>query len=255
MRAEAQLRRAPPRLRPAAAKGGVLLVVIPARDEEPRIADVIRRVRESVPDAEILVVEDGSVDRTVERAREAGARVASLPVPLGYGGALQTGFRYAAAHGFETVVTLDADGQHPPEAIPLLLRRLAQTDADLVLASRFVTDTGYRAGALRRLTMRCFSLVASALAGQPIRDTTSGFQALPRRAFERFALAYPPDYPNAEVLVELARRGGRIVEVSVAMTARSGGRAMFGLSTSLYYVLKMSLSLLMLLLRPRRLRP
>jgi hypothetical protein len=232
--------------------GRRLLVVIPARNEEERLPAVIRKVKEVVPWAGILVVEDSSTDNTVQAARDAGALVVSLPVNIGYGGALQTGFQYASLNGYDTVVTLDGDGQHNPADIPALLNAMESQGADLVIGSRLVVDTAYRAGAVRRSLMAFFSVLTSRLSGQRIRDTTSGFQLISKTALLHFARNYPHDYPNAEVLVDLARRGGKIVEVPVNVAARTGGVSMFDFWSSLYYVLKMTLSVLMVLVRGRR---
>lgn len=239
-------------VRTEAESGPRLLVVMPARNEEDRIAGVIHRIQEVIPAATILVIEDSSHDDTVAVAREAGALVISLPINIGYGGALQAGFQHAAAHGFTTVVAIDADGQHSPDDIPRLLQALEQARADLVIGSRFVEDTGYETGPARRATMVFFALLTSLLAGQRITDTTSGFQAMGPKALCHFARRYPNDYPNAEVLVDLAWRGGRIVEVPIRVRSRSGGTSMFNMWSSLYYVVKMTLSVLMVPMRGRR---
>ena len=231
---------------------GSLLVLLPARNEAERIPVILERIFAVVPHARIVVVEDTSTDDTAAVARRCGALVLSLPINIGYGGALQTGFKYAWENGFETVVTLDADGQHDPDDIPALLAALAETKADLVIGSRFVKDTGYCAGAVRRATMKFFSVLTSFLAGQTITDTTSGFQAIGRMPLGLFADIYPYDYPNAEVLVDLARNGGKIAEVPVKVRARLGGTSMFDLWSSMYYVVKMNLSILMVLMRKRR---
>lgn len=231
---------------------GSLLVLLPARNEAERIPVILERIFAVVPHARIVVVEDTSTDDTAAVARRCGALVLSLPINIGYGGALQTGFKYAWENGFDTVVTLDADGQHDPDDIPALLAALAETKADLVIGSRFVKDTGYRAGAVRRATMKFFSVLTSFLAGQTITDTTSGFQAIGRMPLGLFADIYPYDYPNAEVLVDLARNGGKIAEVPVKVRARLGGTSMFDLWSSMYYVVKMNLSILMVLMRKRR---
>ncbi len=231
---------------------GSLLVLLPARNEAERIPVILERIFAVVPHARIVVVEDTSTDDTAAVARRCGALVLSLPINIGYGGALQTGFKYAWENGFDTVVTLDADGQHDPDDIPALLAALAETKADLVIGSRFVKDTGYRAGAVRRATMKFFSVLTSFLAGQKITDTTSGFQAIGRMPLGLFADIYPYDYPNAEVLVDLARNGGKIAEVPVKVRARLGGTSMFDLWSSMYYVVKMNLSILMVLMRKRR---
>jgi len=233
-------------------KKGSLLVIIPARNEADRIPLVIRKIHSVVPHATILVVEDSSNDDTVLVARAEGALVISLPINIGYGGALQTGFKYAWNEGYERVVTLDADGQHNPDDIPKLLAKLEERGADLVIGSRFVEDTGYETGGIRRATMKFFSVLTSYLAGQKVADTTSGFQAIGRMPIGLFAEVYPYDYPNAEVIVDLARHGGKIAEVAIKVHARLGGTSMFDLWSSLYYVVKMNLSILMVLLRKRR---
>lgn len=232
--------------------GRRLLVIIPARNEEERLPLVIRKVKEVAPRGTILVVEDGSTDNTGQVARDAGALVATLAINVGYGGALQTGFQYACLGGYDIVITLDGDGQHNPADIPVLLNALESQGADLVIGSRFVVDTGYRAGAIRRATMAFFSVLTSRLSGQKICDTTSGFQLINKTALHHFAHSYPYDYPNAEVLVDLARRGGKIIEVPVYVAARKGGVSMFDFWSSIYYVVKMTLSVLMVLVRGRR---
>jgi len=231
---------------------GSLLVLLPARNEAERIPKILAHIGAVVPAARIVVVEDTSTDATAAVARAAGALVLSLPINIGYGGALQTGFQYAFEHGYETVVTLDADGQHDPADIPKLVAALREKKADLVIGSRFVEDTGYQAGAVRRATMGFFAALTSLLAGRKITDTTSGFQAIGRMALGLFAEVYPYDYPNAEVLVDLARSGGKIAEVPTTVRARLGGTSMFDVWSSMYYVVKMTLSILMVLLRKRR---
>jgi glycosyltransferase involved in cell wall biosynthesis len=229
-----------------------LLVVIPARNEAERIGGVIAKLRATLPGAHVLVVEDGSSDDTVGVARRSGATVLPLAVGIGYGGALQTGFKYAIRNGFSRVVTLDADGQHDPLDVPKVLARLGQGDTDLVIGSRFCSETGYRTGAVRRATMAFFAWLTSLLAGQRISDTTSGFQAIGEKALRMFADEYPHDYPNAEVLVDLARHGGKIAEVPIVVHARTGGTSMFDVWSAAYYVVKMNLSILMVLVRKRR---
>jgi len=225
-----------------------LLVIMPAFNEARRIREVVGAVRGQV-DADLLVVDDGSHDATAAEARAAGAIVASHPANLGYGAAVQTGYRYALRHGYEAVLQLDADGQHDPASIPGLLTALA--DADVVVGSRFLDRGSYRPPLARRLGMALFGAVASALAGQRITDPTSGFQAISRAALGFYAHErYPVDFPDADVLAMVARSGLRLAEVPVRMLASPDGKSMHsGLLKPLYYIFRMTLALALVPLR------
>ncbi|MDZ7374231.1 MAG: glycosyltransferase family 2 protein [candidate division KSB1 bacterium] len=228
-----------------------VLVVIPAYNEERNIGAVLRSVQslESPPD--VVVVNDGSVDRTEEVARQHGARVLSLPLNLGIGGAVQTGFRYAVAHGYRYAVQLDGDGQHDPRAIEDLLRPVRQGQADIVIGSRYVTRTGYRAPLSRRIGMVILARVISALVGRPICDSTSGFRAYNREAFTFLASHYPTDYPEPEAIVLLARNGFRILEVPVQMHPRLNGESSINSARSIYYMVKVLLAVIVEAVRDR----
>jgi len=228
---------------------GRLVVVIPAYNEQGRIGSVVSRVgRELAMD--VLVVDDGSADRTAEEARAAGAIVASHPVNLGYGAALQTGYRYALRAGHEGVIQLDADGQHDPASIAGLVDAL-RAGNDVVVGSRFLDAGSYRPPLTRRIGMTLFGKVASALSGIPLTDPTSGFQALSRRALAFYAHErYPHDYPDADVLSMVARSGLRLTEVPVRMHAAPDGKSMHaGVLKPLYYAFRMSLALALVPLR------
>jgi glycosyltransferase involved in cell wall biosynthesis len=215
--------------------------VIPAFNEEARVAGVIRAVHVAVPALDVLVVDDGSVDETAAVARGAGAIVVRLPVNLGYGGAAQTGYKFALREGYDCVVQLDADGQHEPADIPSLLGVVARREADIALGSRFMGAGVYRAGAARRLGMALFRLLAYLTSGVRILDVTSGFQALGHDVIRFYASEwYPTDYADADVLVTLRRAGFTLKEVPVRMYPRGGGRSMHaGLVRPAYYVFKM----------------
>jgi glycosyltransferase involved in cell wall biosynthesis len=226
------------------------LVVIPAFNEAAAIGKVLDGIRSVDPRLPVLVVDDGSTDDTAGVACRGGARVARLPVNLGYGWALQTGYKYALREGYDCVVQLDGDGQHEPADIPNLLAALERRETDVAIGSRFLGDPTYRTGMARRLGMRLFGLLALALAGTRFTDVTSGFQALNRDVLDFFAAErYPADYPDADVLVMLTRAGFRVVEVPVRMYPKAGGRSMHAGLRPAYYVFKMVLSLLMTQLR------
>lgn len=226
-----------------------VLVIIPAYKEATVIAGVIDEVRKTHPHAEVVVVDDCSPDDTGARARAAGAAVLSLAVNLGIGGAVQTGFKYAVTGDYDAVVQVDGDGQHDPAELDKILDPLWRGEADVVIGSRFLKQTGYRAPFARRVGMILFSAVAHRAMGQRVTDTTSGFRALNRRAFSFLAKNYPVDFPDAETLVLLKRAGFRLAEVSVNMRPRLSGKSSTTTLRSFYYPFKQLLSILVVLLR------
>jgi glycosyltransferase involved in cell wall biosynthesis len=228
------------------------LIIIPAYDEAGRVGGVVRDVQESLPAADVLVVDDGSADATADEAAAAGARVLHLPVNLGYGAALQAGYKAAVRGGYSVVGQIDADGQHSAAYLPALIERLEESDADVVIGSRFLDRDGhYRSSRARKLGIGLFARVASLYMRQPVSDPTSGFQVM-RNKVARFFCSevYPTDYPDADILILLHRSGFRIREVPVQMQA-SPGKSMHSGHRSLYYVYKMILSIVVTLLRPR----
>lgn len=227
-----------------------ILIVIPAFNEEGQVAAVIQQVKQQVPQAQILVVNDGSSDQTEQKALACGARVLSHPFNMGYGAALQTGYKYAQRYGFDYVLQMDGDGQHDPQFLRTLLAEVKEEKADVVIGSRFLGGGEYHVPLLRRMGMLLFGFIAGRLSGQKITDPTSGYQALGRRAIEFYTGdGFPGDYPDADVLVMLHRAGLRMREVPVAMRPNSNGRSMHSGLKPLYYVYKMFLSLFLNLLR------
>ena len=216
-----------------------LLVVIPALNEEATVAAVVRAARGSLG-ADVLVVDDGSHDRTAEIAQASGAWVLSHPFNLGVGAALRSGFRYAADHGYPTVLQLDGDGQHDSSFAAALLAPL-EDGADIVVGSRF--DAGFEVGRARRLCMRWLARIVSRRAHVAITDTTSGFRAFGKRAVERFAVSYPTEYlsDTVEALMLAASWQLDIREVPVEMRPRQGGHPSTGSVKSLYHLIRLVL--------------
>ncbi len=225
-----------------------VLAVVPAYNEEATVGRVVAGLR-AVGGLDVVVVNDGSGDDTAARARAAGATVLDLPVNLGIGGAVQCGFLYASRGGWDVAVQVDADGQHLPAEIAKLLAPLARGEADLVLGSRFVARTEYRAPWTRRLGILAFAGLVSGLTGQRLRDTTSGFRAASAPVVRYLAAHYPQDYPEVESLVLLRRAGFRILEVPCRFAERSGGRSSITAARSAYYVVKVTLAVLVGLFR------
>ncbi|MGV8896770.1 MAG: glycosyltransferase family 2 protein [Rhodoglobus sp.] len=199
------------------------LVVMPAFNEEASVAAVVVEVLAALPGVACLVVDDGSSDATAVRAREAGARVASLPFNLGVGGAMRLGFRYALEQGFENVVQIDSDGQHDPRSVPALLEGLSS--ADLVIGARFAGAGDYEVKGPRRWAMRVLATILSKTARSTLTDTTSGLKANGPRAVRLFAVNYPAEYlgDTIEALVIGARAGLVITQSPAAMRPRAGG--------------------------------
>ena len=202
-----------------------VLVAIPALNEAATVAGVVGEVRAAVPDAQVLVVDDGSVDATAARARDAGAVVACMPFTVGVGGAMRTAFLYARDNGFDAVVQVDADGQHVPAHIPDLLAELEH--GSVVVGSRFAGTGQYRARGPRRWAMTLLARTLSRVCGTALTDATSGFRASDRRAIALFARHYPAEYlgDTVESLVIAARAGLVVRQVPVRMRPRQGGRA------------------------------
>ncbi|WP_030477710.1 glycosyltransferase family 2 protein [Lentzea albidocapillata] len=228
---------------------GRVLIVLPALNEEHNIDKVVAEVRAALPDAGVLVVDDGSTDQTALRAREAGAFVARLAVNLGVGGAMRTGFRYAVRNGFDVVVQVDADGQHNPAELPELLRELQH--ADLVIGARFAGKGDYKARGPRRWAMKVFSVTLSLVSGTKLTDVTSGFKAAGPRAVRLFAAHYPAEYlgDTLESLVMAVRAGLTIRQVPVAMRVRAGGTPSTSPVKSAVYLLRATLALTLALVR------
>lgn len=228
-----------------------VLVVVPARDEEASLPATLAGLRRVAPDARVVVVDDGSVDGTGRVARESGADVLRHVVNLGVGAALQTGFRFALRHDYDVAVQFDADGQHPAESLMAVAGPVLAGEADVCIGSRYVARTGYHAPFVRRLGMRLFAAVVRVAAGRRVTDTTSGFRAYSRAVMERCQHDFPADFPDAPLLIALARHGFRLHEVPVTMRARTAGRSFYTLGKQLYYPYKNLLASLMALVQRR----
>lgn len=226
-----------------------VLVIIPAHDEQESLPRTLDELRATAPGLQLLVVDDGSLDATAQVARDRGVTVLRHPFNQGVGGALQTGFRWAVAHGFDVGVQLDADGQHDPACLAALLEPVRAGRCDVSIGSRYVRRSGYRAPVARRVVMVLFSALVSAVLRVRITDTTSGFRAYARRVMEVCQHDFPRDFPDAPLLIALGRRGFRFEEVPVEMRERRAGRSFYTLGKSLYYPYKNLLASLMALLR------
>ena len=226
------------------------IAIVPARNEEAAVGGVVAEIRAFDPGLDVVVLDDGSTDGTAQAALAAGAFVVRLPFNLGIGAAVQTGFKFALEHGYELAVRLDGDGQHDPTELPKLLAVIDRDEADVVVGSRFIAGTnGHRGPRARRVGIVFFARLVSALTRQRVTDTTSGFQALNRRGIAIFAADYPHDYPEVEATVMVHKHRLRLAEVPVRMREREHGESSITMLRSIYYMLKVTLALLVGMLR------
>ena len=227
------------------------IAIVPAFNEEGAIGQVIDELRAFDPDLAVVVVDDASQDATRERAAGRGAHVVVLPFNLGIGGAVQTGFRYAAENGYDLAIRVDGDGQHDPAELGPLVEVVVSDQADICVGSRFAGADGYRSSPARRVGIRILARTVSWLTGQRVTDTTSGFQVLNRKAIELFAADYPHDYPEVEAALMLHKHRLRLAEVPVTMRERIAGRSSIRGLRSVYYMAKVMLAILIGALRRR----
>ena len=226
------------------------LVIIPALNEEATIGEVISGIKVHLPDADILVINDGSTDRTASIARDKGAVVIDLPFNLGYGAALQTGFRFAHKKGYASVITIDADGQHVPSSIASLLSTMEKEGAHVVIGSRFF-EGQYRPGILKKIGIWLFSLITRWYTGIKITDPTSGFQLLRGEVYSYLAEGdnYPLDYPDVNIIMILHKKKFKVVEAPVVMVNNPHKKSMHSGLRPLLYITKMVLAIIMVMLR------
>ncbi len=227
-----------------------VLVIIPAYNEEPNITSVIADLRSIDCSLDILVVNDGSHDRTSAVARSQGVPVLDLPKNLGIGGAVQSGFKYADRLDYPVAIQFDGDGQHIASEIPKLLAVMREQKANVVIGSRFMGwSEGYRSTFIRRFGIHLFDAVNSILIGQRVTDNTSGFRAYDSRAIYFLARHYPVDYPEPEAVILLGKNGFRLAEVSISMRERQSGSSSISGLNGIYYMVKVLLAIFMTSLR------
>ena len=223
-----------------------VVVIIPAYNEAGSIRKVIRSIRASSVGADIVVINDASKDATASEAEQEGVTVISLPINLGIGGAVQTGYKYAYASGYDIAVQVDGDGQHDGKDLDKVVADVVSGEADIVIGSRFVEKSQYTPSLSRSMGIFFFSRLVSKIINMPVTDTTSGFRAINRHGIKLFAQYYPRDYPEVETIVYAASRGLKIKEVPVDMKPRQHGKSSISLFSGLYYMVKVTIMLLLL---------
>ncbi len=222
-----------------------ILIIIPAYNESENIEQVIRNLKDKNPEVDYVIINDCSKDNTREICKENGFNTVSLPVNLGIGGGVQTGYLYAYQNGYDIAIQRDGDGQHNPAYIPDVVEPIIKGEADIVIGSRFVTNEGFQSTGLRRFGILLLSTVIRICSGVVVKDVTSGFRAINRTYIEFYADNYAQDYPEPEAIVAAAVQGCRIKEVPVIMEERQGGTSSITALKSVYYMLKVSMAIVL----------
>lgn len=232
-----------------------IAVVVPAYNEEASIEYVVANINRIAQEHALqlvpVVVNDCSKDRTAEIIKKLPCVAINLPVNLGIGGAVQTGYKYAFQNGFDYAIQTDGDGQHPAEEIPNMLRMLEEQKLDVVVGSRFITKEGFQSSFMRRLGIQYFMFLNKVLIGLKITDNTSGFRLINKRALAIVSDYYPDEYPEPEAIILYHKRGLRIGEIPVIMRERQGGVSSISSSHSIYYMFKVSLAIIFTYIRLR----
>ena len=220
------------------------LIIIPAYNESENILNTVKVIQEDAPDFDYVVINDCSKDNTLQLLEDNHINHVNLPVNLGIGGAVQTGYKYALENNYDVAVQVDGDGQHDPKYLKVLADALEKNDADMVIGSRFINNEGFQSTFMRRVGIVYFTKLIHLLTGKTITDPTSGFRMCNRRVIELFSKDYPRDYPEPESIVALLKRNMDVMEVPVQMKERQGGVSSINASKSVYYMIKVSLAIL-----------
>ena len=220
------------------------LVIIPAFNEEGNLEKTIKDIKDNAPDFDYVIINDCSTDKTLEMCRRHGFSYLNLPVNLGIGGAVQTGYRYAYYHGYDIAVQFDGDGQHSASHLEDMVTTLIDTESDMVIGSRFIEKEGFQSSGLRRIGIKYFTGLIKLLTGKKITDPTSGMRMVNKKLLEKFTDEYPKDYPEPESVVTILAEKYKVMEIPVVMNEREEGVSSISLKISVYYMIKVSFAIL-----------
>ena len=221
------------------------LIIIPAYNEEGNIERTVNNIKENAPEFDYVIINDCSTDNTLKICRENGYNYINLPVNLGIGGAVQTGYIYARDNGYDCAVQVDGDGQHDAAFLNEMADTLLRENADMVIGSRFIKMEGFQSSAMRRMGIKYFTNLIKGITGATVTDPTSGLRLINRRTIEMFAAYYPTDYPEPDSVVTLLKKKGKVVEIPVMMKERESGKSSISPLKSVYYMVKVSLAILL----------
>lgn len=220
------------------------LLIIPAYNEGRNIETVVDNITDNYPQYDYIIINDCSTDDTADICRKRGYNFIDLPFNLGIGGGVQTGYQYALKNGYDCAVQLDGDGQHDPIYIADIIKPIENGSADVAIGSRFISYEGFQSSGARRAGIKLLSILIKLFSGSKVKDVTSGFRAVNRKFIKIYANDYADDYPEPEAIVAAKMYGGKIVEVPVKMCSRAGGVSSISPLKSIYYMIKVSISIL-----------
>lgn len=220
------------------------LIIIPAYNEEANIEKTVESILRDSKGFDYVIINDCSTDRTRQICEEKGYNIVNLPINLGIGGAVQTGYKYAVRNGYDMAVQVDGDGQHDPRFLEEMAEYLAENNLDMVIGSRFIEKQGFQSSGLRRTGIRFFTKLIKMLTGVTITDPTSGLRMVGKKILTIFAEDYPKDYPEPESVVAILRRGMKVQEIPVIMREREGGVSSISMKKSVYYMVKVTLAII-----------
>ncbi len=225
------------------------IVIIPAYNEEKSIEKTVADIRENAPEFDYVIVNDCSSDNTLAICREKGLHVLNLPINLGIGGAVQTGYLYALKNGYDYAVQFDGDGQHDAKYLHQMRDYMAEHQLNMLIGSRFIEKEGFQSSGIRRFGIRYFSSMIHLFTRTRITDPTSGMRMVDREVIEIYAGSYPKDYPEPESVVAILNMGKKVAEYPVVMRERTEGVSSISPMRSIYYMVKVTLAILVELLR------
>lgn len=220
------------------------LIIIPAYKEAENIETLVDNIINNYPQYDYIIVNDGSKDNTAQICREKGYDFCDLPINLGIGGAVQTGYKYAERNGYEIAVQIDGDGQHDVSQLDKVIEPIKRDEADIVIGSRFIEKEGFQSSAVRRIGIKFLSSLIWVCTGRKISDVTSGYRAVNSKFIHIYAENYPNDYPEPEALVVAVMNRGRIKEIPVIMNERKAGKSSIHAWKSVYYMVKVTLAII-----------
>lgn len=221
-----------------------VLLIIPAYNEADNIEKVVNHIIENYPQYDYVIINDGSKDNTEEICMKNHYNLISLPLNLGIGGAVQTGYQYALKNHYDIAVQIDGDGQHDISYVEQLLEPLIKGEADIAIGSRFIDKEGFQSTSARRAGILFLSTLIQCLCFFKVKDVTSGFRAVNRKYIDIYSKDYSNDYPEPEAIVSAAMYGGKIVEIPVVMRERQGGESSIRFWNSVYYMIKVTLAII-----------
>lgn len=220
------------------------LVILPAYNEENSIVETIKNLKKSAPEVDYVIINDCSTDNTLKVCKENNFNVIDLPINLGIGGAVQTGYKYAYENNYDIAIQMDSDGQHDPKYINNMIEKIINGNK-IVIASRFISNEGFQSTFIRRMGINLYSFIIKIFTGAKIKDTTSGYRAINRELIELFSKAYPVDYPEPETNAYIAKKHYKFEEIPVEMKERAGGKSSITPFKSVYYAIKVGLAVML----------